>query len=99
MMPLAPTSHLFPYSTLFRSLRFIGDAALAIFLVGADEGEACRRALEAAREAIRRMDALNSIRKRRLRFGIALHIGDVRSEEHTSELQSPVHPVCRLLPE
>jgi adenylate cyclase len=58
-------------------LRFIGDAALAIFPVGADEGEACRRALEAAREAIRRMDALNSIRKRRLRFGIALHIGDV----------------------
>src|SRR5690348_17553722 len=24
-------------------------------------------------------------------------IGDVRSEEHTSELQSPVHLVCRLL--
>src|SRR5690348_18184902 len=23
--------------------------------------------------------------------------GDVRSEEHTSELQSPVHLVCRLL--
>src|SRR5690348_17590658 len=22
---------------------------------------------------------------------------DLRSEEHTSELQSPVHPVCRLL--
>src|SRR4051794_41368842 len=26
-----------------------------------------------------------------------LHVGDVRSEEHTSELQSPVHLVCRLL--
>src|SRR5690348_5898659 len=25
--------------------------------------------------------------------------GDTRSEEHTSELQSPVHLVCRLLPE
>src|SRR5713226_9102839 len=24
-------------------------------------------------------------------------IGEVRSEEHTSELQSPVHIVCRLL--
>jgi adenylate cyclase len=58
-------------------LRFIGDAALAIFPVGVDEGEACRRALEAAREALRRMEALNSIRKRRLRFGIALHLGDV----------------------
>jgi adenylate cyclase len=58
-------------------LRFIGDAALAIFPVGADEGEACRRALQAARDAIARMDALNSRRERPLRFGIALHLGDV----------------------
>src|SRR5690348_17503786 len=26
-----------------------------------------------------------------------IHVGLVRSEEHTSELQSPVHLVCRLL--
>src|SRR5690348_4622797 len=25
--------------------------------------------------------------------------GEIRSEEHTSELQSPVHVVCRLQPE
>src|SRR5690348_17643238 len=29
----------------------------------------------------------------------ALGFDAVRSEEHTSELQSPVHLVCRLLPE
>ena len=58
-------------------LRFIGDAALAIFPVGSDEAEACRRALEAAREAIRRMEKLNAGRARPLRFGIALHLGDV----------------------
>jgi adenylate cyclase len=58
-------------------LRFIGDAALAIFPVAADEGDACRRALDAAREAIRRMEAANAARKRPLRFGIALHLGDV----------------------
>ena len=58
-------------------LRFIGDAALAIFAVGGDEGEACRRALEAAREAISRMQALNATLERPLRFGIALHLGDV----------------------
>jgi adenylate cyclase len=58
-------------------LRFIGDAALAIFPVGADEGEACRRALAAARDAIQRMDALNARRQQPLRFGIALHLGDV----------------------
>src|SRR6266487_1672311 len=32
----------------------------------------------------------------RCREGFALHLGR-RSEEHTSELQSPVHLVCRLL--
>jgi adenylate cyclase len=58
-------------------LRFIGDAALAIFPVGSDEGEACRRALAAAREAMQRMTTLNAARKRPLRFGIALHLGDV----------------------
>jgi adenylate cyclase len=58
-------------------LRFIGDAALAIFPVGTDPAEACRRALEAAREAMRRMEELNVRRERPLRFGIALHLGDV----------------------
>jgi adenylate cyclase len=58
-------------------LRFIGDAALAIFPVGADAGEACRRAAEAAREAIGRMQAANAVRSRPLRFGIGLHLGDV----------------------
>src|SRR4051794_27470235 len=28
---------------------------------------------------------------------LSISLGDVRSEEHTSELQSPVHLVCRLL--
>jgi adenylate cyclase len=58
-------------------LRFIGDAALAIFPVGADAGEACRRAAEAAKEAMKRMQAANAARERPLRFGIALHLGDV----------------------
>lgn len=58
-------------------LRFIGDAALAIFPVGENTGEACQRALAAAQEAIRRMEALNERRERPLRFGIALHLGDV----------------------
>src|SRR5690348_13230336 len=28
---------------------------------------------------------------------VEMHISEIRSEEHTSELQSPVHLVCRLL--
>src|SRR5438876_5866217 len=31
------------------------------------------------------------------RNGVASHLARRRSEEHTSELQSPVHLVCRLL--
>src|SRR5438552_13714669 len=30
-------------------------------------------------------------------FGVAAHANKIRSEEHTSELQSPDHLVCRLL--
>ena len=58
-------------------LRFIGDAALAIFPVGDDAGAACRQAVDAAREAIARMQAANVGRARALEFGIGLHLGDV----------------------
>lgn len=60
-------------------LKFIGDAMLAIFPL--DEPDACRRALEAAREARSGMAELNRLRIERgqqsLGFGLALHVGDV----------------------
>jgi adenylate cyclase len=58
-------------------LRFIGDAALAIFPVGGDVAEAATRAVEAARVALERMQKLNRNRETPLRFGIGLHLGDV----------------------
>ncbi|HZN99605.1 MAG TPA: adenylate/guanylate cyclase domain-containing protein [Burkholderiales bacterium] len=62
-------------------LRFIGDAALAIFPVGGDPADAATRAVEAARDALARMAALNEGRRAagapELRFGIGLHLGDV----------------------
>jgi adenylate cyclase len=71
-------------------LKFIGDAMLAIFPIGAitdhpercpEHARACADAIAAAREAIRRMAELNLRRRERreqpLRFGIALHLGDV----------------------
>jgi adenylate cyclase len=58
-------------------LRFIGDAALAIFPVGSRPAEACRRAAAAASESVSRMKALNDKRKKPLGFGIALHRGKV----------------------
>src|SRR5260370_3238539 len=63
MIRRPPRSTLFPYTTLFRSLR---EAALGPDPVG---------------------DVLDRIVGRRL----------VRSEEHTSELQSHLNLVCRLL--
>jgi len=72
-------------------LRFIGDAALAIFPIGGtsklleeactpSEG-ACKRALDAARDARQRIDALNKRRQEAgdppIRYGLALHVGDV----------------------
>jgi adenylate cyclase len=71
-------------------LKFIGDSLMAIFPIGAAAdhpapcplpADACRRALAAAREALRRMAELNARRYGRgeapLRFGIALHLGEV----------------------
>jgi adenylate cyclase len=58
-------------------LRFIGDAALAIFPVGEDPRPACAAALAAAQEALARMDKLNKNRPRPLRFGIGLHLGEL----------------------
>jgi class 3 adenylate cyclase/uncharacterized protein (DUF427 family) len=70
-------------------LKFIGDAVLAIFPVDAQAetgapdsaAEACASALQAAREALVRLEQLNDGRRERdeapLRFGVALHLGEV----------------------
>jgi adenylate cyclase len=58
-------------------LRFIGDAALAIFPVDGKPAEACAKAVAAARQALGRMDKLNKNRTRPLRFGIGLHLGEL----------------------
>ena len=57
-------------------LRFIGDAALAIFPIGNQPAAvACAKALAAARDSIARMEKLNAARATPLRFGIGLHLG------------------------
>jgi adenylate cyclase len=58
-------------------LRFIGDAALAIFPVNGRPAEACAKALAAAQEAHARMNKLNKNRTPPLRFGIGLHLGEL----------------------
>src|SRR3989442_13028936 len=78
MIRRPPRSTLFPYTTLFRSLR----------------AEGVFQSLSAFFELVRR--PANGAR--RLWFGRGRTVRvDVRSEEHTSELQSRPHLVCRLL--
>jgi len=58
-------------------LKFMGDGLLAIFAIAGDETEVCQRALAAARQARTNIAALASSAMPGLRFGLALHIGDV----------------------
>src|SRR5258708_25196650 len=81
MIRRPPRSTLFPYTTLFRSGVRSGDARREL-LVGASAVERVQDRAFA--------DGLHERNRE------AAGVGD-RSEEHTSELQSPDHLVCRLL--
>src|SRR5690348_17467704 len=91
--PARPT--LFPYTTLFRSVGLGQRAAVG-------EGHAERGGVRAQR-IVRGNSSRDHVRPLRLdplvdmRAVVAPGPAVERSEEHTSELQSPVHLVCRLL--
>src|SRR5690348_17905925 len=77
-----PRSTLFPYTTLFRSADVPPRAP----------------ADHRARDRPSSRSAAHLVTRRRHRPSRPARGGpDRRSEEHTSELQSPVHLVCRLL--
>src|SRR5690348_17449561 len=98
MMPRPPSSTLFPYTTLFRSvLELLEEARLA------DPAfrDTSVRILGIPGDRFVDHGAVSDLR-RVLRLDVPGLTGQVRealarSEEHTSELQSPVHLVCRLL--
>src|SRR5947208_6453103 len=90
MLPLPPSSTLFPYTTLFRSR--------------------CRSRLSpvsGTSDCARAWNRVLSVMPKRWHQAHPHHIPRIdgtdersmhyRSEEHTSELQSPDHLVCRLL--
>src|SRR5687768_17920128 len=93
-----PTCPLFPYTTLFRSQRLSAAAWLAYAEKKNDEAMKLMRAaaeLEASTEK-HPVTPGAIVPARELLAEMLLETGK-RSEEHTSELQSRLHLVCRLL--
>src|SRR5262245_64149056 len=81
MIRRPPRSTLFPYTTLFRSADVV--------LVAVPDA--------AIPEAAAALAAAGTLRREAVVLHTAGAVGPARSEEHTSELQSLRHLVCRLL--
>src|SRR2546426_6611191 len=81
MIRRPPRSTLFPYTTLFRSRASLGGSGAP--QGAATRGRPCSRSSTTSRPARRSSSPKGSATR--------------RSEEHTSELQSPCNLVCRLL--
>src|SRR3989454_12234805 len=102
MIRRPPRSTLFPYTTLFRSHRAvvarIADASIAILAAAVAD----YRPVEQHAEKIKKDSAPLTISLEAttdILAEVAKNKGQriiVRSEEHTSELQSPCNLVCRL---
>src|SRR5256885_8234523 len=83
MIRRPPRSTLFPYTTLFRSVEAVEVGELAVAAIADDRRLGQRRRQAARQEAVQPRGELGRRQD--------------RSEEHTSELQSPCNLVCRLL--
>src|SRR5689334_24557151 len=99
MIRRPPRSTLFPYTTLFRSLHEIDDTRTQRFDRSLD-GEMRRHrseyvaSVECVVDRIQKEILIFYPVRGRIRRS---HVTAKRSEEHTSELQSQFHLVCRLL--
>src|SRR5258708_25943189 len=89
MIRRPPRSTLFPYTTLFRSSR------LQVFQRNGVRDYS--RMMVRAGDMLTSPTCERSRDLRRIRCVVRNLIVFCRSEEHTSELQSPDHLVCRLL--
>src|SRR2546429_6833748 len=81
MIRRPPRSTLFPYTTLFRSTTRT-----------CTRNSCLRKSSKTHEQPARRRGLRQS-----LRLAPDAAAPEIRSEEHTSELQSPLHLVCRLL--
>src|SRR5256885_11497734 len=89
MIRRPPRSTLFPYTTLFRSARQLNHIRRI------DEGfvRATKALFQPLGVSLGNAQAVHDV----TRDGLGVTQADARSEEHTSELQSPCNLVCRLL--
>src|SRR2546430_13628281 len=90
MIRRPPRSTLFPYTTLFRSAGHQGPVTAVAFT---PKGDLIISA--SADKTAQVWNVSDGKATRKLEHGAALH--GLRSEEHTSELQSQSNLVCRLL--
>src|SRR5256885_5315324 len=86
MIRRPPRSTLFPYTTLFRSLSYVEAIPMDVLSAGVPWN------WETFPEYMRAVG-----QKLAVNVGTLVGHSAVRSEEHTSELQSPCNLVCRLL--
>src|SRR5437016_11148641 len=92
----APTSTLFPYTTLFRSGRVRSRVQQVLLLALRDVHQ---RRLGFPATSLLHVERVRGQRDRRQDGHDRDGDHELRSEEHTSELQSLTNLVCRLLPE
>src|SRR3712207_8638413 len=102
MIRRPPRSTLFPYTTLFRSVRVgVLDAVDALGDVWLEHGRLCPRAAwgnARPSAAVRAAGAAATANRHGDGAGVTDDgLTGWRSEEHTSELQSRQYLVCRLL--
>src|SRR3712207_8543579 len=95
MIRRPPRSTLFPYTTLFRSIVASGVSALNPEIMGLGPIEASRQALQRAGLSIEDIDQVEI--NEAFAAQVLPSAKHLRSEEHTSELQSRQYLVCRLL--
>src|SRR2546427_9480086 len=92
MIRRPPRSTLFPYTTLFRSRRQFADVAPVVL-----DDDDCFQIRCDLLEAVERSYGRGAIGVKARHAVAVVVFMEVRSEEHTSELQSQSNLVCRLL--
>src|SRR5256885_7080973 len=97
MIRRPPRSTPFPYTTLFRSVGARPPAAIRSFLDGLTGPSAAERLVEELRTSGELPEVVEALEAEDHERALELLLAKVRSEEHTSELQSPCNLVCRLL--